>query len=355
MFQLFFECSQTPRAFIFALLVLSAWIQRSNTAATGQDVSARGGNRPLHASLSERFELPVQFKDAMKKIAQEKRKSRNPTNSATQNSDIEQDLFLDLPADPPQIHEIHKRVLAEFTDDSPSDSDRYNSEFSFTGNGNQAEIHGRDRDRQNENEIHKKITSILTDVTRRKDQRYDDEFPLTDNGIEGEIHNTINGGHVEDENEIREAPLKEYNRMENGRGDGTRGAGIRRIKTGGRRCNDGNRRGGTSRKKIIHTGRRNKCKDEVISRKKVLVVDKLNPEKFKIIEIPITEDVDDFKLSDETLEALGDKISSPIDTTKIKEIKGDEAQRRLQDSKEANKEMDEYEAENENVPENDYI
>jgi hypothetical protein len=326
----------------------------SNTATRGQDVSARDGNRPLHVSLSEPFGLLIPYRDTVKKIAQELRKSQNPTNPATQNSDLEKGLFLDLQADPPQIHEIHKRVLEAFTDDSPSDNERYGSEFPFTSNGNQAEIHSIDRDRQNENEIHKKITSILKDVTRRRNERYDNEFSLTDNGIEAENHNRINGRNVEDENGIHEKPLKEDNCMKNGRGDGTRGGGIMGDENGGRRCKGGKRRGGKSRKKIVHKGGRNKCKDEVTTRKKVLVVDKLNPERFKIIEMPITEDVIDFNLSDDALEALGDKISSPIDITKIKEIKGEEAQKRLQDSKKENEEKDENEGENENVVEENY-
>jgi hypothetical protein len=233
-------------------LVLSIWIQKSNTATTRQDVPASDGNRPLRDSLSEPFELPIPYRDTVKKIAQELRKSRNPSNSATQNSEFEHGLFLDLPADPPQIHEIHKRVLAEFTDDSPSDNKKYDSEFSFTSNGkihsrdrdrqneneihkritsiiadvtrrenerydnefplrsngNQAEIHSRDRDRQNENKIHKRITSIIADVTRRENERYGNEFPLRSNGNEAEIHNRINGRHVEDKNEIHENPLR---------------------------------------------------------------------------------------------------------------------------------------------------
>jgi hypothetical protein len=44
--------------------------------------------------------------------------------------------------------------------------------------------------------------------------------------------------------------------------------------------------------------------------------------------LPITEDVDDFNLSDETLETLGDEISSPVYITKVKEIKGDKAQKK---------------------------
>jgi hypothetical protein len=251
-------------------------IQRSTTATAGQDVPARDGNRPKHASLSEYSGIPIPYSDTKMKIAQELRKSPNPINSATQNSGLEQALFLDLPADPPQLHEIHKRVLGEFTDDSPNGNERYDSEFPLTSNGNQAEIHSRDGDRQNESE------------------------------------------------------------------------------SGRRRCKNGRRRGGTSRKKIVHKGGRNKCKDEVIPRKRVLVVDKLNPERFKIIEIPITEDVDDFNLSDEAIEALGDKISSSIDITKIKQIKGDEAQKRLQESKKENEEKDENEGENEDVLEENY-
>lgn len=43
----------------------------------------------------------------------------------------------------------------------------------------------------------------------------------------------------------------------------------------------------------------------------------------------MAEDINDLNFSDKTHEALGDKISSPIDITKtIKEIKGNEAQKK---------------------------
>jgi hypothetical protein len=324
---------------MFALVVVSVWIQRSYTAATGQEASARNGNHHLYDSLSEPYGVSIPYRDAVKKITQELRKSQN---SAKQNTDLEQVLFLDLPADPPQIHEVHKRVLAEFTDDSPSDNYKYDNELPLTNNG----IHNINRDRQNKNEIHKKIMSILADVTRRKNDRYGNEFPLTDNGILAETHNRINGRQIANEN-VRTDLLK-GNFMKSIRGNGTCGGGGMGGDRGGRRGKCGNRKGGTSRKKITHKGGRNKSNDEVINKKKVLVVDKLNPKRFKIIEMPITEDVDDFNLSDEAFETLGDEISSPVDMTKVKEIKGDKAQKTLQDSKKENEEKDKNEEQNEN-------
>lgn len=40
---------------------------------------------------------------------------------------------------------------------------------------------------------------------------------------------------------------------------------------------------------IIHEGGGNKFKDETIAKKAVLVTDKLNPERLKIVKIPLTE------------------------------------------------------------------
>jgi hypothetical protein len=78
---------------------------------------------------------------------------------------------------------------------------------------------------------------------------------------------------------------------------------------------------------MIHERGKNKFKDETTAKKKVLVSDKLNPEILKIVEIPLTEEVITLTFPDETLESLGNKISNPIETTKIMEIKGDEAQK----------------------------
>lgn len=61
----------------------------------------------------------------------------------------------------------------------------------------------------------------------------------------------------------------------------------------------------------------------------------MNPERFKHIEMPMIEDVDDFTLSGEALETMGDKISSNIDS-KIKEFQRDDTQRRVQQSKKEN-------------------
>lgn len=108
------------------------------------------------------------------------------------------------------------------------------------------------------------------------------------------------------------------------------------------------KKGRKDEKKIIHGGR-NKCKDKTIPRKTELIVDKGNPDRLKYIEIPMEEDVDDFNLSEEALENVGDKLSSPIDAKRVKEFKGDEAQRRIQDSKKENEDKDENEDDNEYI------
>jgi hypothetical protein len=102
--------------------------------------------------------------------------------------------------------------------------------------------------------------------------------------------------------------------------------------------NSGSRKQNTFRK-----GDEDICDDESTPMNKGVVVDKENPEKSKIIQIPMTEDVDDFNFSDEALENVGDKVASPVDTKKIKEIKGEEAQKLLQDSKKVNEDDDEDE------------
>jgi hypothetical protein len=126
-----------------------------------------------------------------------------------------------------------------------------------------------------------------------------------------------------------------------------------------------------SKKKPFHKTDDNKKEVEVTSKKKGLVVDKLNPEKFKILEIPMSEDVDDFTFSDEALENVAGNVPSSIDMSKMKEIKGDEAQRIIQESKKQNidknvneddddddenmeTENDEHEKYNEDMNENEY-
>ncbi|PNF21231.1 hypothetical protein B7P43_G04192 [Cryptotermes secundus] len=88
--------------------------------------------------------------------------------------------------------------------------------------------------------------------------------------------------------------------------------------------------------------------EDNVSRRK-LIVDKGNPDKLKYIEIPMEEDVNDFNFSEEALENVGDKVSSPIDAKRVKEFKGDEAQRKLQDKKKENEDTDEKQDENEYV------
>jgi hypothetical protein len=114
--------------FIFVLVAASVWIQvsrasrpedatkeESSTAATGQNVPAKEENRSLDAILSEIFGPPIPYRDIMNEEVRELRKSRNPTNSATQNIYVEQFLFIGLPADVPHAHKVSKRVLPEFT------------------------------------------------------------------------------------------------------------------------------------------------------------------------------------------------------------------------------------------------
>jgi hypothetical protein len=101
-------------------------------------------------------------------------------------------------------------------------------------------------------------------------------------------------------------------------------------------------KGETSRKKIINA-ERNKGKDEPGSRNKGLVVDKVNPERFKHIEMPMMEDVDDFTLSKEALETVDGEISSNIDSKKIKEFQRDDARKRVQQSRKENEENDDNE------------
>jgi thrombospondin motif-containing protein 7/thrombospondin motif-containing protein 12 len=106
-----------------------------------------------------------------------------------------------------------------------------------------------------------------------------------------------------------------------------------------------NRKEKTSRKTIIRA-EINEGKSEPSSRKNGLAVDKVNPKRFKHIEIPMTYDADDFDMSEEALEFMGDKVSSDIDSKKIKEFLGDDAQRRVQQSKKENEENDDNEEDN---------
>jgi transposase-like protein len=182
-------------------VAVSVWIQGSkakyiinedrNTAAAGQDVSAKDRNHQLDASLSELFGYPIPYRDTVKQAAQELRTSQILTNSATQNAHVQQLLDLDFPEDAPQIHSVHKRVLPEFRGDAPSNNDRYDNKFPRTNNAIQAEIHNRKSDKHNENgnQIHKKIMSTFSGVTRRKNDRYGNKFPLASNGIRAEIQN----------------------------------------------------------------------------------------------------------------------------------------------------------------------
>jgi hypothetical protein len=118
------------------------------------------------------------------------------------------------------------------------------------------------------------------------------------------------------------------------------------------RCDDDeDRNNKPSKKKEFRKGNKNNCDEETTTMREGLVVDRVNPEKLKVFQIPMTEDVDDFNLSDEALENVGDKVASPIDTTKMKEIKGEEAQRVLQDIKKKNQDNDD----NEDDEDYDYV
>jgi hypothetical protein len=81
--------------------------------------------------------------------------------------------------------------------------------------------------------------------------------------------------------------------------------------------------------------------------RKGLVIRRVHPEKLKVIEMPIIDDINDLNPSDEALEAAGDVISSALDTTKIKELKGEEALKALRDDKNEKEERDGREDENE--------
>jgi hypothetical protein len=135
---------------------------------------------------------------------------------------------------------------------------------------------------------------------------------------------------------------KEENRVKNCNNDG-RCTGNEEVDDGERCDNDGDRNSGSSKNKAFPKENENKCDDETTTMREGLVVDKENPEKFKIFQIPMTENVNDFNFSDEALENVADKVASPIDPSKMKEIKGEEAQRLLQDSKKQNEENDETE------------
>jgi hypothetical protein len=93
--------------------------------------------------------------------------------------------------------------------------------------------------------------------------------------------------------------------------------------------------------KAFH-GERKKYRDETATARKGLVIDRFNPEKSKVIEMPIIDDVNDLNLS----EASSEVISSPTDTTKIKELKGEEALKALREGKKEYEEKDRHEDEN---------
>lgn len=62
----------------------------------------------------------------------------------------------------------------------------------------------------------------------------------------------------------------------------------------------------------------------------ILIIDKPNPDRFKVVEVPKNQDVNNLKLSDEALEALGDQVASNMDATKT----GEESQKRPKEGKE---------------------
>lgn len=118
-----FGCSQRAGAFILVLVAASSWIpvsEAEDIIEQGHNVPARDRGYYLDASLPQIYGPPIPFRYLENEAAQELRNSQNPSNSEIQNIDIEQVLFLDLPADVPQVHEVHKRVLSEFIDDAAS-------------------------------------------------------------------------------------------------------------------------------------------------------------------------------------------------------------------------------------------
>jgi hypothetical protein len=113
--------------------------------------------------------------------------------------------------------------------------------------------------------------------------------------------------------------------------------GLRKMKTFRKDENkDENKNEESNIRKPFHKENDKKDEVEVTTNEKGLVVDKLNPEKFKILEIPMSEDVYTFDFSDEALENVAGNIASNVDMTKMKEIKGNEAQRKIQESKKEN-------------------
>ncbi|KDR11853.1 A disintegrin and metalloproteinase with thrombospondin motifs 7 [Zootermopsis nevadensis] len=62
----------------------------------------------------------------------------------------------------------------------------------------------------------------------------------------------------------------------------------------------------------------------------ILIIDKPNPDRFKVVEVPKNQGVNNLNLSDEALEALGDQVASNMDATKT----GEEAHKRLKEGKE---------------------
>jgi hypothetical protein len=89
-----------------------------------------------------------------------------------------------------------------------------------------------------------------------------------------------------------------------------------------------------SYRRPFHKINGNKNEVDVITKMEGLIVDKLDPEKFNILEIPISKVADDFTFSNEALEIVAGNISSNVDITKIKKMKGNEAQNVNEDNDE---------------------
>jgi hypothetical protein len=96
----------------------------------------------------------------------------------------------------------------------------------------------------------------------------------------------------------------------------------------------------TNKKKPFH--KEEEKKTEITTTRRP-VTDILNSEKFKILEIPMTEDANNITFSDEAYENVAGNIPSKMDMTKMEEKKGNEAQRILQKSKKEN--IDKHESE----------
>jgi hypothetical protein len=93
---------------------------------------------------------------------------------------------------------------------------------------------------------------------------------------------------------------------------------------------------GTNKKKPYQKESDKKEEVPVTSRKKGLAVDKLSPNRFRVFEIPMSEDVNDFSFSDEAYETVAGNVASNVNMTEMEEKKGKAAMKTIQDSKKEN-------------------